>query len=34
MLPFTPITEELLPRAWIEEEYPVLAQVPAAGGRL
>ena len=27
MLPFTPITEELLPRSWIEEEYPILAQV-------
>ena len=25
MLPFTPITEDLLPAAWIEEEYPVLA---------
>ena len=24
MLPFTPITEELLEPAWIEEEYPVL----------
>lgn len=24
MLPFTPITEELLPRNWIEVEYPVL----------
>jgi len=24
MLPFTPISEELLPRSWIREEYPVL----------
>ena len=38
MLPFTPITELLLPRAWITEEYPVLAgaltraQPPIADG--
>jgi len=25
MLPFTPITEELLPASWITEEYPVLS---------
>ncbi|MCE9577395.1 MAG: hypothetical protein K8W52_29875 [Deltaproteobacteria bacterium] len=24
MLPFTPITEELLPKAWISQEYPAL----------
>ena len=28
MLPFTPISEQLLSRAWVAEEYPVLA--PAA----
>ena len=27
MLPFTPITEELLRAEWIEEEYPVVSQV-------
>ena len=27
MLPFLPISEELLPRSWIEEEYPVLSEV-------
>ena len=27
MLPFTPITEELLREEWVQEEYPVLAQV-------
>jgi endo-1,3(4)-beta-glucanase len=27
MMPFTPITEELLPAAWVREEYPVLRQV-------
>ena len=27
MLPFLPISEELLPRSWVLEEYPVLAQV-------
>ena len=27
MLPFTPISEELLARSWIQEEYPVLAEV-------
>ena len=27
MLPFLPISEELLPKEWIKEEYPVLAQV-------
>ena len=26
MLPFTPITEELLRPEWVEEEYPVLAE--------
>jgi len=26
MLPFTPITEELLPKTWISYEYPILAQ--------
>lgn len=25
MLPFTPITEELLPASWIEQEYPILS---------
>jgi endo-1,3(4)-beta-glucanase len=30
MLPFTPITEALLPRAWITEEYPVLTSELAA----
>jgi len=25
MLPFTPISEELLPASWIQEEYPVLS---------
>jgi len=24
MLPFTPISEELLPSSWVTEEYPVL----------
>ena len=28
MLPFTPISEQLLSAAWVAEEYPVLA--PAA----
>jgi len=28
MLPFTPISEQLLSAAWVTEEYPVLA--PAA----
>eukprot|EP01128_Nolandella_sp_AFSM9_P007004 TRINITY_DN3731_c0_g1_i1.p1 TRINITY_DN3731_c0_g1~~TRINITY_DN3731_c0_g1_i1.p1 ORF type:complete len:815 (+),score=133.38 TRINITY_DN3731_c0_g1_i1:158-2446(+) len=27
MLPFTPITEELLPQDWVQVEYPVLAPV-------
>jgi endo-1,3(4)-beta-glucanase len=27
MMPFTPITEQLLPAAWVEEEYPVLSTV-------
>ena len=27
MLPFTPISEELLPSSWIQEEYPILEQV-------
>ena len=27
MLPFTPISEELLPSSWIQEEYPILKQV-------
>ena len=27
MLPFTPISEELLPSSWIVEEYPILQQV-------
>ena len=32
MLPFTPITEELLPADWIMEEYPVVAEaLPTAG---
>jgi endo-1,3(4)-beta-glucanase len=26
MLPFTPITEELLPASWVREEYPVLLE--------
>ena len=26
MLPFTPITEELLREEWIREEYPVYAE--------
>ena len=26
MLPFTPITEELLRKEWVEEEYPVVAE--------
>ena len=26
MLPFTPITEELLRPEWVEEEYPVVAE--------
>jgi endo-1,3(4)-beta-glucanase len=26
MLPFTPITEELLRRHWVEEEYPVVSK--------
>merc|ERR1719153_2009029 len=26
MLPFTPISEELLPSSWIQEEYPILEQ--------
>merc|ERR1712165_245347 len=26
MLPFTPISEELLPRSWIQEEYQILQQ--------
>jgi endo-1,3(4)-beta-glucanase len=25
MMPFTPITEELLPASWVQEEYPVLS---------
>ena len=28
MLPFTPVSEQLLSAAWVAEEYPVLA--PAA----
>lgn len=32
MMPFTPITEELLPPAYIEEEYPVLASAVASEG--
>lgn len=32
MLPFTPITEELLRAEWIEEEYPILAPVAASPG--
>lgn len=27
MMPFTPITEELLPASWVQEEYPVLSPV-------
>ena len=27
MLPFTPISEELLPSSWIQEEYQILQQV-------
>ena len=26
MLPFTPITEELLRPEWVQEEYPVVAE--------
>lgn len=25
MLPFTPITEQLLPAAWIKTEYPIVS---------
>ena len=28
MLPFTPISEELLRQKWIQEEYPVIAMFP------
>jgi endo-1,3(4)-beta-glucanase len=27
MMPFTPITEQLLPASWVQEEYPVLSSV-------
>lgn len=32
MLPFTPISEDLLRRSWIEEEYPVFATALTRGG--
>jgi hypothetical protein len=30
MLPFTPITEELVPSSWINDDYPVLSQALGA----
>lgn len=32
MLPFTPITEQLLEPAWVEEEYPVVSTALSDGG--
>ena len=31
MIPFTPISEELLRPEWVEEEYPVLAEAYSRG---
>lgn len=33
MLPFTPVTEALLPKAWVTEAYPLLAGVAASASQ-